>query len=83
MKPFDALDARLYLAVNRLPRNRWLNGFFYLFTLVFTAGIGWYVIMALALLVTLPALMAAAPAVIPGPLATLIEGATSLFGGMP
>src|SRR5512140_2279736 len=33
MKPFDALDARLFLAINRLPRNRWLNGFFYLFTL--------------------------------------------------
>ena len=51
MKPFDALDARLFLAVNRLPRNRWLNGVFSFFTVIFKAGMGWYAIMALAILV--------------------------------
>ena len=51
MKPFDALDAELFLAVNHLPHNRWLNGFFYFFTFTFSAGLGWYVIMALAILV--------------------------------
>ena len=51
MKPLDALDARLFLAVNQLPHNRWLNGFFRFFTLTFSAGIGWYAIMALAILI--------------------------------
>jgi undecaprenyl-diphosphatase len=51
MKPFDALDARLFLAVNHLPHNRWLNGFFTFFTVVFKAGLGWYLMMALAILV--------------------------------
>ena len=49
MKPYDALDAELFLAVNALPHNRWLNGFFRFFTLAFSAGLGWYVIMALAI----------------------------------
>jgi undecaprenyl-diphosphatase len=51
MKPLDALDAELFLAVNHLPRDRWLNGFFRLFTLTFSGGLGWYGIMALAILV--------------------------------
>jgi undecaprenyl-diphosphatase len=51
MKPFDALDAQLFLVVNHLPHNRWLNGFFYFFTVTFRAGLGWYVMMALAILV--------------------------------
>jgi membrane-associated phospholipid phosphatase len=52
MKPFDALDAELFLSVNHLPHNRWLNGFFYFFTFTFSAGLGWYaVMMALAILV--------------------------------
>ena len=51
MKPLDALDAELFLAVNHLPHNRWLNGFFRFFTLTFSAGLGWYVMMALAILV--------------------------------
>ena len=49
MKPFDALDAQLFLAINHLPHNRWLNGFFYFFTLTFKGGLGWYVMMALAI----------------------------------
>jgi membrane-associated phospholipid phosphatase len=51
MKPSDALDAELFLAVNHLPHNRWLNGFFRFFTLTFSAGLGWYVLMMLAILV--------------------------------
>src|SRR5450759_1460387 len=51
MNPLDALDAELFLVVNHLPHNHWLNGFFRFFTLTFSAGLGWYVIMALAILV--------------------------------
>jgi undecaprenyl-diphosphatase len=51
MKPLDALDAEVFLAINHLPHNRWLNGFFSFFTFTFSAGLGWYVIMALAILV--------------------------------
>jgi undecaprenyl-diphosphatase len=51
MKPLDALDAELFLVVNQLPHNRWLNGFFRFFTLIFTGGLGWYLIMVLAILV--------------------------------
>jgi undecaprenyl-diphosphatase len=50
MKPLDALDANIFLAINHLPHNRWLNGFFRFFTLIFTGGLGWYLIMALAIL---------------------------------
>jgi undecaprenyl-diphosphatase len=51
MKPLDALDAELFLVVNHLPHNRWLNGFFRFITLTFSAGLGWYAIMAVAILV--------------------------------
>ena len=50
MKPLDALDAEIFLAINQLPHNRWLNGFFRFFTLIFTGGLGWYLIMVLTLL---------------------------------
>ena len=50
MKPLDALDAEIFLAINHLPHNRWLNGFFRFFTLIFTGGLGWYLIMVLAIL---------------------------------
>ena len=50
MKPWGALDAQLFLVVNHLPHNRWLNGFFRFFTYTFKAGIGWYVILALSTL---------------------------------
>jgi undecaprenyl-diphosphatase len=50
MKPLDALDAELFLSINHLPHNRWLNGFFSFFTFTFRAGLGWYLIMALAIL---------------------------------
>ena len=54
MKPLDALDAELFLAVNHLPHNRLLNGFFRFFTLTFSAGLGWYVLMTRAILVDHP-----------------------------
>jgi undecaprenyl-diphosphatase len=50
MKPLDALDAEIFLAINHLPHNRWLNGFFRFFTLIFTGGLSWYLFMALTLL---------------------------------
>ncbi|MEP7357376.1 MAG: hypothetical protein ABI847_09080, partial [Anaerolineales bacterium] len=45
LKPLDALDARLYLAINHLPHNRVLNGFFYSITFVFTGGWAWYALL--------------------------------------
>jgi membrane-associated phospholipid phosphatase len=51
MKPLDALDAQLFLLINHLPHNRWLNGFFSFFTLIFTGGLGWYLLIVLAILV--------------------------------
>jgi undecaprenyl-diphosphatase len=50
MKPLDALDAEIFLVINHLPHNRWFNGFFRFFTLIFTGGLGWYLIMVLAIL---------------------------------
>jgi undecaprenyl-diphosphatase len=50
MKPYDALDAQIYLAVNHLPHNRFLNRFFYLLTLVFTGGAAWYGLLGLLVL---------------------------------
>jgi len=47
MKPFDALDAQIFLAVNHLPHNLWLNWFFYFFTFTFSGGAGWYATMVL------------------------------------
>jgi undecaprenyl-diphosphatase len=51
MKPMDALDAEIFLAINHLPHNRWLNGFFRFFTIIFTGGLGWYLIMVLTILI--------------------------------
>ena len=50
MNPMDALDAEIFLAINHLPHNRGFNGFFRFFTLIFTGGLGWYLIMVLAIL---------------------------------
>jgi membrane-associated phospholipid phosphatase len=50
LRPLDALDARLFLAVNHLPHTRLLNGFFYSLTLAFQAVMPWYGEMGLALL---------------------------------
>lgn len=48
LKPYDALDARVFLAINHLPHTPLLNAFFYFFTFIFTAGAAWYALMALA-----------------------------------
>lgn len=45
LKPLDALDANLFLAINHLPHTRLLNGFFYMLTLLFTGGTAWYALM--------------------------------------
>lgn len=50
MKPLDALDAEIFLVINHLPHNRWFNGFFRFFTLIFTGGLGWYLMMILVIL---------------------------------
>jgi undecaprenyl-diphosphatase len=50
LKPIDAFDARLFLAINHLPHTPALNRFFYFFTLVFTGGTGWFVLMAVVTL---------------------------------
>lgn len=45
LKPLDALDANLFLAINHLPHTRWLNRFFYTMTFIFTGGAAWYALM--------------------------------------
>jgi membrane-associated phospholipid phosphatase len=50
MKPFDAVDAKLFLAINHLPHNRLLNGFFYSLTRIYQAGAAWYGLMSMVLL---------------------------------
>ncbi len=50
LKPLDALDARIFLAINHLPHTRLLNGFFYSLTLAFQAVMPWYGEMGLAIL---------------------------------
>jgi undecaprenyl-diphosphatase len=50
MKPLDVLDAEIFLAINHLPHNRWFNWFFRFITLIFTGGLGWYLIMVLFIL---------------------------------
>ena len=51
LKPLDALDANLFLAVNHLPHTHFLNTLFYAITLIFNGGVFWYItagIMALS-----------------------------------
>jgi len=50
LKPLDALDARIFLAINHLPHTRVVNGFFYTLTLLFQAVTPWYGDMGLAAL---------------------------------
>jgi undecaprenyl-diphosphatase len=47
LKPLDALDANLFLAVNHLPHTRLLNILFYSLTVVFNGGVFWYITLAL------------------------------------
>ncbi len=46
MRPYQAVDARLFLAVNGLPHPHWANEVMYALTAVMNGGLGW----ALALL---------------------------------
>jgi membrane-associated phospholipid phosphatase len=50
LKPLDALDANLFLAVNHLPHTRFFNVLFYGFTLAFNGGVAWYIAMGIAAL---------------------------------
>jgi undecaprenyl-diphosphatase len=47
LRPIDALDARLFLAINHLPHTPALNRFFYFFTFVFTGGTAWFALMGI------------------------------------
>jgi undecaprenyl-diphosphatase len=47
LKPLDALDTNLFLIVNHLPHNRFLNIFFYGITLAFQGGAARYVVMGI------------------------------------
>lgn len=48
LKPLDALDARLFLAINHLPHTRLLNGFFYGLTIAYQGVAAWYAEMGIA-----------------------------------
>jgi undecaprenyl-diphosphatase len=48
MKPYQALDARVFLAVNHLPHNQLTNQFMYVVTAVMNAGFGWVVGLTVA-----------------------------------
>ena len=52
LKPLDALDANLFLAVNHLPHTRLLNRLFYGFTLAFNGGAAWYITSLIGMLFT-------------------------------
>ena len=47
LKPLDALDARLFLAINHLRHTRFLNRFFYAFTFAWQGVAAWYLEMAI------------------------------------
>jgi undecaprenyl-diphosphatase len=42
LKPLDAVDANIFLAINHLPHTTLLNRFFYTLTTLFNAVIPWY-----------------------------------------
>ena len=50
LKPLDALDANLFLAVNHLPHTRFLNILFYSLTVAFNGGVAWYVVTGISAL---------------------------------
>jgi undecaprenyl-diphosphatase len=52
MRPMDATDARLFLAINHLPHNRVLNGFFYMLTIIFKGGAAWFGLIGLTALLS-------------------------------
>lgn len=50
LKPLDALDANLFLAVNHLPHTSYLNTLFYGLTVAFNGAAAWYVAMGIPVL---------------------------------
>jgi membrane-associated phospholipid phosphatase len=50
LKPLDALDANIFLAINHLPHTRLLNGFFYGLTLIYQAVTVWYAEMVIEIM---------------------------------
>jgi membrane-associated phospholipid phosphatase len=50
LRPLDALDANIFLAINHLPHTRLLNGFFYGLTLIYQAVTVWYAEMGIEIL---------------------------------
>jgi membrane-associated phospholipid phosphatase len=47
LKPLDAMDAELFMAVNHLSHTRLLNSLFYGLTFIFQGGTAWYILMGL------------------------------------
>ena len=47
LKPVDALDANLFLAINHLRHTRFLNGFFYAITFAWNGATFWYAEMVI------------------------------------
>jgi len=45
LKPFDAIDAALFIRVNHLPHPRWLDRFFARFSWVMTGGHAWILVL--------------------------------------
>jgi undecaprenyl-diphosphatase len=50
LKPWDAVDANLFIIVNHLPHTRVLNTLFYGLTMAYMGGAAWYLTMGLAAL---------------------------------
>ncbi len=48
LKPWDAVDADLFLVVNHLPHTRTLNSLFYGLTMAYKGGAAWYLTMLFA-----------------------------------
>jgi undecaprenyl-diphosphatase len=51
MKPYQAVDARIYLAINHLPHTPLTNTFMYFVTTIMNGGFGWIMGLLLAALI--------------------------------
>jgi membrane-associated phospholipid phosphatase len=51
MKPYQAVDARLYLAINHLPHTPLTNTFMYFVTTIMNGGFGWLLGLLMATLI--------------------------------
>ena len=52
MKPYNAIDARLFLAINHLPHTRLSNRFMYFVTTIMNGGFGWVLGLTIAALLS-------------------------------